>query len=101
MYIFSFTISLISIGNKFACNIDEKLIKETADAMVSTGLAAKGYVYVNMDDCWEGERDANGYLWENRTRFPSGLKALGDYIHSKGLKFGIYSSAGTMVNNIK
>lgn len=81
--------------NKFACNISETLIKETADSLVSSGLAALGYNYLNLDDCWQSSaRDASGRVQPDPTRFPSGLKALGDYIHSKGLKFGIYSSAG-------
>ncbi len=82
--------------NKFACNISETLIKETADSLVSSGLAGLGYKYVNLDDCWQSnERDSiTGRVLPDPVRFPSGLKALGDYIHSKGLKFGIYSSAG-------
>jgi len=81
--------------NKFACEITEELIKDTADALVSTGLAELGYKYVNLDDCWQAaERDASGMIQADPTRFPSGMTALGEYIHSKGLKFGIYSSAG-------
>lgn len=81
--------------NKFACNISESLIKETADALVSTGLKDLGYVYMNLDDCWQAaSRGADGKIEADPTRFPSGLKSLGEYIHSKGLKFGIYSSAG-------
>ncbi|NCU27528.1 glycoside hydrolase family 27 protein [Candidatus Nomurabacteria bacterium] len=80
--------------NKFASNINENLIKETADLMVSKGLLDAGYVYLNLDDCWHGERDSLGFISENSEKFPSGMKALGEYIHSKGLKFGIYSDAG-------
>jgi alpha-galactosidase len=80
--------------NKFACDVSEKLIRETADALVSSGMKDAGYVYVNIDDCWHGERDAQGFIQPHPQRFPSGMKALGDYIHSKGLKFGIYSDAG-------
>jgi alpha-galactosidase len=81
--------------NRFACDISEDLIKETADALVSSGLSKLGYNYVNLDDCWHAtERDADGNLVADPKRFPSGMKALGDYIHAKGLKFGIYSSAG-------
>jgi len=80
--------------NKFAGNINEQLIKETADRMVELGLVDAGYIYLNLDDCWHGERDANGFITENKEKFPLGMKALGDYIHSKGLKFGIYSDAG-------
>ncbi|GMH10884.1 hypothetical protein Nepgr_012725 [Nepenthes gracilis] len=82
--------------NRFQCNVDEELIKATADALVSTGLAKLGYKYVNIDDCWgERRRDPQGNLVANATSFPSGMAALGDYIHGLGLKFGIYSSAGT------
>ncbi|MDQ6788974.1 MAG: glycoside hydrolase family 27 protein [Acidobacteriota bacterium] len=80
--------------NSFACNIDEDLIKKTADALVSSGMKDAGYQYVIIDDCWQGERDASGFIQPNAQRFPSGMKALGDYIHSKGLKFGIYSDVG-------
>ncbi len=80
--------------NKFASNINENLIKETADLMASKGLLDAGYVYLNLDDCWHGERDSLGFISENGEKFPSGMKALGEYIHSKGLKFGIYSDAG-------
>ncbi|XP_039156663.1 alpha-galactosidase-like [Eucalyptus grandis] len=82
--------------NHFQCNINENLIKETADAMVSSGLAALGYEYVNLDDCWgELNRDSQGNLVANASAFPSGIKALADYVHSKGLKLGIYSDAGS------
>ncbi|XP_022777364.1 alpha-galactosidase-like [Durio zibethinus] len=81
--------------NHFHCDIDEKTIKATADALVSTGLAGLGYKYVNLDDCWaEGERDKKGNLMSKATTFPSGIKALADYIHAKGLKLGIYADAG-------
>lgn len=82
--------------NKFGCRIDEQLIRETADAMVSSGMKDAGYTYVNIDDCWEApQRDANGRLTTDTARFPGGMKALAGYVHSKGLKIGIYSSAGT------
>ncbi|UMP06259.1 NPCBM/NEW2 domain-containing protein [Amycolatopsis sp. EV170708-02-1] len=82
--------------NKFGCDINEKLIRETADAMVSSGMKAAGYQYVNIDDCWaEKNRTADGKYEPHRTRFPSGIKALADYVHGKGLKLGIYTSAGT------
>ena len=80
--------------NKFACNVNEQLIRETADAMVSSGMKDAGYLYVNIDDCWHGERDAKGFIHPNAEHFPSGMKALSDYVHSKGLKLGIYSDAG-------
>eukprot|EP01017_Pseudomicrothorax_dubius_P039211 TRINITY_DN5980_c0_g2_i2.p1 TRINITY_DN5980_c0_g2~~TRINITY_DN5980_c0_g2_i2.p1 ORF type:complete len:424 (+),score=73.45 TRINITY_DN5980_c0_g2_i2:71-1273(+) len=83
-----------SSWNYFACNINETIIRETADALISTGLAAAGYVYVNIDDCWAKYRDNQGWIHEDEKAFPSGMKALGDYIHSKGLKYGLYSDAG-------
>ena len=81
--------------NKFGCNVSEQLIKETADAMVTSGMRDAGYIYVNIDDCWHGERDSMGFIHPDPERFPSGMKSLADYIHSKGLKIGIYSDAGT------
>ncbi|TDP02374.1 glycoside hydrolase family 27 protein [Flavobacterium sp. 245] len=82
--------------NTFATNIDEKLVKETADIMVSSGLAASGYNYIVLDDGWmTRERDANGDLVPDPAKFPNGMKALIDYVHSKGLKFGLYNCAGT------
>ncbi|MFC4477103.1 glycoside hydrolase family 27 protein [Flavobacterium chungangensis] len=82
--------------NTFATNIDEKLVKETADIMVSSGLAAAGYNYIVLDDGWmTHERDANGDLVPDPEKFPSGMKALIDYVHNKGLKFGLYNCAGT------
>ncbi|WP_442588401.1 glycoside hydrolase family 27 protein [Pedobacter sp. AW31-3R] len=81
--------------NKFACNVDEKLIREIADAMVSSGMKDAGYRYINIDDCWHGDRDSLGFIHPDPTRFPSGMKALADYIHSKGLKLGLYSDAGS------
>lgn len=80
--------------NKFACDIDENLVRTIADAMVETGLRDAGYVYLNLDDCWHGERDSLGFIQPDPVKFPSGMKALADYVHSKGLKIGIYSDAG-------
>lgn len=80
--------------NHYACEIDEKLIRETADAMVANGMRDAGYAYVNIDDCWQGERDRDGFIQADPKRFPSGIKALADYIHAKGMKLGIYSDAG-------
>jgi alpha-galactosidase len=80
--------------NKFACNVNEATIRATADAIVANGMKAAGYQYVVIDDCWHGSRDANGFITEDRQRFPGGIKALADYVHGKGLKFGIYSDAG-------
>jgi alpha-galactosidase len=82
--------------NKFACNVSESLIKEMADAMVSSGMRDAGYIYLVIDDCWQIDRDAQGNILPDPKRFPSGMKALADYIHSKGLKFGLYSDAGTL-----
>jgi alpha-galactosidase len=81
--------------NKFACNVDEKMIKEMADAMVANGMRDAGYTYINIDDCWHGDRDAQGFIHPDAKRFPSGMKALADYVHSKGLKLGVYSDAGS------
>ncbi len=78
--------------NKFADKIDDKTVREIADAMVSTGMKDAGYVYTNIDDTWEAGRDAQGNIQTN-SKFPD-MKALADYVHSKGLKIGIYSSPG-------
>ena len=80
--------------NKFGRHVDERLIRETADAIVSHGMREAGYRYVVIDDCWQGERDSLGWIHPNTQRFPSGMKALADYVHAKGLKFGTYSCAG-------
>jgi alpha-galactosidase len=82
--------------NKFQCNISEQTVRETADAMVASGMRDAGYQYVVIDDCWHGPRDANGFITADTQKFPSGIKALADYVHSKGLKFGIYSDAGRL-----
>jgi len=81
--------------NKFACNVSEDLIKQAADAMVSSGMKDAGYQYVVIDDCWQVDRDAQGNIIADAKRFPAGIKAVADYVHAKGLKFGIYSDAGT------
>jgi len=80
--------------NIYACDINENLIKEVAKAMVDRGLRDAGYEYVVIDDCWHGVRDSLGSITADPVKFPSGIKALADYIHSLGLKFGIYSDAG-------
>ncbi|HVY73792.1 MAG TPA: glycoside hydrolase family 27 protein [Puia sp.] len=81
--------------NKFACDgVNEQVIRETADAMVSSGMKDAGYEYVVIDDCWQIDRDSLGNIIADPKKFPSGIKALADYVHSKGLKFGIYSCAG-------
>ena len=78
--------------NLFAEKVDDKTVRTMADAMVSSGMRDAGYTYINIDDTWEGVRDAQGNLFGNRN-FPD-MKALADYVHSKGLKLGIYSSPG-------
>jgi len=78
--------------NLFAGRIDDQTVRTMADAMVSSGMRDAGYLYVNIDDTWEGLRDAQGNLQSNH-KFPD-MKALADYVHSKGLKLGIYSSPG-------
>ncbi|CAD5164116.1 unnamed protein product [Musa acuminata subsp. malaccensis] len=79
----------------FYCDINETIIRESADALVSIGLAKLGYRYVNIDDCWaEHDRDSMGYMVPKRLTFLSGIKVLADYVHGKGLKLGIYSDAG-------
>lgn len=80
--------------NKFQCNVDERMIREIADAIVSSGMKDAGYQYVVIDDCWHGERDSLGFIHPDPLRFPSGMKASADYVHAKGLKLGIYSCAG-------
>jgi alpha-galactosidase len=83
--------------NKYACKgINEKVVRETADTMVSNGMKDAGYQFVIIDDCWQTGRDAAGNIVADAEKFPSGIKALADYIHAKGLKFGIYTDAGTM-----
>ncbi|KAL4569996.1 hypothetical protein LXL04_025645 [Taraxacum kok-saghyz] len=83
--------------NHFGCNINESTIRETADAIISTGLAKLGYKYVNIDDCWaESTRDKQGNFVAKKSTFPSGIKALADYVHNKGLKLGIYTDSGSM-----
>lgn len=84
-----------SSWNKFQTNIHEDLIKDIADKMVEYGLVDAGYVYLNLDDGWHGERDEQGFIHEDPEKFPSGMKALADYLHARGLKLGIYSDAGT------
>jgi alpha-galactosidase len=78
--------------NHFAGKVDDADVRAAADYMVSSGMKAAGYVYVNIDDTWEGQRDAQGFIHSN-SKFPN-MKALADYVHSRGLKLGIYSSPG-------
>lgn len=80
--------------NKFGPNVNEQMIREMADAMVSSGMKAAGYEYIIIDDTWQGKRDSLGFIHPDPARFPHGMKALADYVHSKGLKLGLYSDAG-------
>jgi alpha-galactosidase len=81
--------------NRFHCDINSTIIEGAADAVISLGLKDLGYNYINIDDCWQAkERASNGHVVPDPTKFPN-MTAVGDYIHGKGLKFGIYSSAGT------
>jgi hypothetical protein len=77
--------------NSFGCGVTETVVRPAADALVSSGMRDAGYQYVVVDDCWfDPQRDAAGNLRAHPTKFPSGMRALGDYIHARGLKFGIY-----------
>jgi alpha-galactosidase len=78
--------------NHYGCKVSDAIVRQQARAMANNGMKAAGYEYVNIDDCWQGKRDAKGFIHPN-SRFPD-MKALGDYIHGLGLKFGIYSSPG-------
>ncbi|HXM93735.1 MAG TPA: glycoside hydrolase family 27 protein [Candidatus Dormibacteraeota bacterium] len=82
--------------NKFGCDVSEGLIREMTEAVVSSGMQAAGYQFVNIDDCWQVDRDSQGNIIADPARFPSGMKALADYVHSKGLKLGLYTDAGTL-----
>jgi len=81
--------------NHYHCNINQDIMKSTMDALVSTGLAKAGYIYANVDDCWAASRMDNGSVVSDPSTFPDGMAALADYAHSKNLKFGLYSDAGT------
>lgn len=80
--------------NLYGCQVNETIVKRMADSIIDSGLGELGYKYVTVDDCWQTGRGVDHKITTDKYRFPSGMKALGDYIHSKGLKFGIYSSAG-------
>jgi len=80
--------------NHVGCNVSEATLKSAADSLVSSGMKAAGYQYVVVDDCWQGTRDADGNIRPDPQRFPNGMKAVADYVHAKGLKFGLYSDAG-------
>ena len=82
--------------NTFRLEINEDLVKEVADAFIEKGLKDAGYEFVVIDDGWQIDRDKEGNIVVNKDKFPSGIKDLADYVHSKGLKFGIYSDAGNL-----
>jgi len=81
--------------NKFGCNVSEELVRAMADAIVKSGMKDAGYQYVVIDDCWQVARDSKANIVADPQRFPRGIKAVADYVHSLGLKFGIYSDAGS------
>jgi alpha-galactosidase len=81
--------------NTFGCGISDSVVRQTADAMATNGMKAAGYQFVNIDDCWASGRDANGVVVVNSSKFPNGIKALADYVHTKGLKLGLYTDHGT------
>src|ERR1039458_9553279 len=82
--------------NAYGCNVSEQLVEQTALAMHNDGMQAAGYQYVNIDDCWmSSSRDASGNLTANPSKFPDGIAAVASYVHSLGLKLGIYEDAGT------
>jgi len=80
--------------NKFGCDVDETLIRQTADALAETGMRDAGYKYLVIDDCWQVERGADGRIVADPKKFAGGMKALADYVHSKGLLFGLYTDIG-------
>jgi alpha-galactosidase len=82
--------------NSFGCNVNEQLVEQTADIIVSSGMKAAGYQYVNIDYCWmSSSRDSGGHLVPDPAKFPDGISGVANYVHGKGLKLGIYESAGT------
>ncbi|HYH03175.1 MAG TPA: glycoside hydrolase family 27 protein, partial [Bacillota bacterium] len=81
--------------NCFGININETTIREIADVMISSGMKDAGYEYIIMDDGWQISRDSNGNIVADPIKFPNGIKAVADYVHSKGLKLGLYSDRGT------
>jgi alpha-galactosidase len=87
-----------SSWNTFKKEPSEAVIRETADAMVATGLKSAGYQYINIDDFWSKGRDTSGKIIVDTVKFPHGMKAMADYIHSKGLKAGIYTNIGAKAN---
>jgi len=85
--------------NKFGCKIDEKTMREMTDAIVSSGMNNIGYEYIVLDDCWQIGRNPDGTIIADSIQFPSGIKSLADYVHSKGLKFGIHTCGGRLSCN--
>ncbi|MBA2681989.1 MAG: RICIN domain-containing protein [Ktedonobacteraceae bacterium] len=82
--------------NRYGCGISDSLIRQQADAMVSSGMQAAGYQYINIDDCWASKsRTSNGSIVPDSSKFPNGMASLASYVHSKGLKLGLYTDAGT------
>lgn len=82
--------------NRFGCDVNDRMAREMADVMVSSGMRDAGYTYLNLDDCWMArERDGQGRLVPDPAKFPEGLKPVADYVHERGLKFGVYADAGT------
>ncbi|MBA2394201.1 MAG: cellulose binding domain-containing protein [Ktedonobacteraceae bacterium] len=82
--------------NHFGCNVGASVLEQQADAMVSSGLAAAGYQYINIDDCWSTKsRASNGAMVPDPNKYPNGITAVANYVHSKGLKLGLYTDAGT------
>jgi alpha-galactosidase len=86
-----FTIEGWNSWNHFRCTINDTVIRQIADTFVATGLAKAGYEYINLDDCWQVSRDAQGTIQADPALFPNGIAPLTDYIHSRKLKFGLYS----------
>ena len=82
--------------NRFRCDYDEAMILAQADALVASGMRDAGYDTVVLDDCWQGRRDDAGHLTADANKFPRGMKALGDALHARGLRFGIYTAAGAV-----
>ena len=80
--------------NHFGCDVSAQLVRETADAMAANGMRDAGYQYIVIDDCWQVARDASGRIVADSARFPGGIRPVADYVHSKGLKLGIYTDAG-------
>jgi alpha-galactosidase len=79
----------------FSCGVDANLVEQMADAAISSGLQAAGYTYINLDDCWQGDRADDGSIAADPSLFPDGMKSVVDYVHGRGLRFGLYTDAGT------